>query len=77
MKNILYHYNNFCKLLKLTSSIVDTKADEFKKFKVTASIGVIIVVCFYYISIKLKTLSISASLKIVDIIITTFLSCLK
>lgn len=77
IKNTLYHYNSFCTLLKMTWSIIDKKIDEFIISKVTATVTVIILVCFGYIFVKLKTPAIPALLIILDIIIFAFISCSK
>ena len=53
IKNTLYYYNHFCKLLKITGSIVNKKVDKFKIFVVTITIAFIMVIYFHYIFINI------------------------
>lgn len=47
IKNILYYHNCFYKLLRITLSIVNRKADRFKMSIVTIAIAIIVVIYFH------------------------------
>ena len=69
IKNTLYHHNWFCKLLKMTWSIFDRKADEFRTSGVTIAIAVVVVICF-------RCVFINISLNFIYFIIENRLYCL-
>lgn len=56
IRNILYYYNSFYKLLKMTWSIINTKVDKSKKIETTAIIAIIIIVYFLSVFIKFQIL---------------------
>ena len=54
IKNTLYYHNWFCKLLRMTWSIVDRKTDKFRMSEVTAAVAVVMVICFRRVSVNIS-----------------------